>query len=164
MIDINVSIPRELFLQIRRRDNVASQQAMNFVLTKAVEKFRQNLEAQDHIAKGKLRDNVRIRKVSQTHYRLVFVYYSWFMHVGVKKFNTLPPVSKIRQWLIDKGIEPYTTKGDWRRRYKSAAFGIAKHLKKHGMKPNRIFDPLITYINSPEFVTDFETKYKEVSK
>lgn len=122
---------------------------------KIVEQYRSNLEMNRHIATGKLHDNIDMVVVvgdETIEVDLVLEDYWKWVEEGRNK-GGMPPVSKIKEWIVAKHIVPQVRDGRTKApTVDQLSWAIAKKIEMNGYQP--VGHPLANAVEAIE--GDFE--------
>lgn len=114
-----------------------------------VQKLRERLAQQDHIATGALLDSIEARAVELSDRWRIEVLantYGKWVNNG-RKPGTMPPINAIYEWMKVRNIG-----ADLQKEYqrKGLAFVIAKSIKERGITPSGGYSPFYSKGNSIE--------------
>lgn len=110
--------------------------------------YREELKVKDKVVTGKLYNSIDYRlEVSSTGWKLYFKAEDyWEVIEHGRKPGTLPPVQKIFEWMVKRGIP---TKG-------GREWAVAKSIQENGIRPTPILRGIMT-----EVKTSYTSKLEE---
>jgi len=108
------------------------------------------------VASGKLRDSIKVvtKKVNEdeTIIQVISEEYAQWVQSGRPPGKKGVPISKLEQWIKDRGLQGRDKKGQFIKR-RSFAFAIQNNIKKFGIRPSNFLDVALESIgNDPKII------------